>query len=145
MAHIQDRWYREVPDRDNARRRNCVPTARHGIGMRYKVRYVTPSGEERSKSFDGQLKAAKEWKVQREADLARGTYVDSRAGKILVREFSDEWLANLDVDEASRQDLEKRFRRRVLPYFGNRELGAIKPSELHSWDRWLRDEGLSDR
>jgi integrase len=146
MAHIQDRWYREIPDPANSRRKNRVPTTRHGIGMRYKVRYITPSGEERSKSFpDGQLKAAKEWKAQREADLARGTYVDPRSGKILVREFAAEWLANLDVNEASRQDLEKRFRRRIFPYFGNRELGATKPSELRSWDRWLRDEGLSDR
>ncbi len=146
MAHIQDRWYREVPHRDNSGHKKRVPTTRHGIGMRYKVRYITPSGEERSKSFpDGQLKAAKEWKAQQEADLARGTHVDPRAGKILLRDFAAEWLANLDVDEASRQDLEKRFRRRVLPYLGDKELGAIKASELRSWDRWLRDEGLSDR
>jgi hypothetical protein len=60
MAHIQDRWYREVPDPEHPRRRNRIPTARHGIGMRYKVRYLTPGGEERSRAFpDGQLKAAK--------------------------------------------------------------------------------------
>lgn len=146
MAHIQDRWYREVPDPANLRRKNRIPTARHGIGMRYKVRYLTPSGEERSRVFpDGQLKAAKEWKAQRETDLARGTYVDPRAGKLRLRDFAAEWLASLDVDESSRQNLEMRFRRRILPYFGNTELGAVKPSGLRSWDRWLRDEGLSDR
>ncbi len=146
MAHIQDRWYREVPDAENPRRKIRIPTARHGVGMRYKVRYLTPSGEERSRAFpDGQLKAAKEWKVQREADLARGTYVDPRAGRVRLRDFATEWLASLDVDESSRQNLEMRFRRRVLPYFGTTELGALKPSGLRSWDRWLRDEGLSER
>jgi hypothetical protein len=89
MAHIQDRWYREVPDAENPQRKNRLPTARHGIGMRYKVRYLTLGGEERSRTFpDGQLKAAKEWKAQREADLSRGTYVDPRAGKIRLRDFA---------------------------------------------------------
>lgn len=64
MAHIQDRWYREVPDPENPQRKKRIPTARHGIGMRYKVRYLAPTGEERSRAFpDGQLKAAKEWRA----------------------------------------------------------------------------------
>jgi integrase len=146
MAHIQDRWYREVPDPENPRRKKRIPTARHGVGMRYKVRYAIPSGEERSRAFpDGQLKAAKEWRAQREADLTRGTYVDPRAGKIRLRDFAASWLASLDVDESSRQNLEMRFRSRIFPYFANTELSAVKPSGLRTWDQWLRDEGLSER
>ena len=114
--------------------------------MRDTVRYRTPGAEERSRAFpDGQLKASKEWKAQREADLARGTYLDPRAGKVRLRDFAAQWLASLDVDELSRQNLEMRFRRRVVPYFGNTEVGAVKPSGLSSWVRWLRDEGLSER
>lgn len=146
MAHIQDRWYMQVPDPDDPEKTKRVPTSRHGKSLRYKVRWLTPDGEERSKSFpDGQLKAAREWKAKQEVDLARGSYVDPKAGKITVATFAKSWLADLDIDELSRQNMEMRFRKRIIPYLGQAQLGALKPSAVRNWDRILREEGLSDR
>lgn len=57
MGHIQDRWYKPAKDtkgnlRLNARGRPVLEkTELHGVGMRYKVRYLDPDGSERSKSF----------------------------------------------------------------------------------------------
>jgi integrase len=146
MAHVQDRWFKLVPDPDQPKKRKKVKTEQHGSGLRYRVRWLGPDGEERSKSFpDGQYKAALAYKAKQEVDLVSGTYVDPKAGKVTVAAFATEWLADLDVDEASREDLEMRFRRRVLPYFGKAEIGSVKPSAVRSWDRMLREDNLSDR
>ncbi|TDV52465.1 tyrosine-type recombinase/integrase [Actinophytocola oryzae] len=146
MAHIQDRWYKQVPDPVNPKKTKRIQTSQHGKGLRYKVRWLAPDGEERSKSFpDGQLKAARAWKAQQEVDLARGMYVDPKAGKITVATFAKSWLADLDVDELSLQNMEMRFRKRVIPYMGKTELAAVKPSVIRNWDRMLREDSLSDR
>lgn len=82
MAHIEDRWFRSVPDPDNPKKKRKVPTERNGVGARYRVRWLGPDGQERSKAFpDGQLKAAQAWKAQQEVDLVRGTYVDPKPAR----------------------------------------------------------------
>jgi integrase len=146
VAHIQDRWFTYAPDPNDPKKKKRIATGQNGKGLRYKVRWLGPDGEERSKSFpDGQLKAARDWKAQQEVDLARGTYVDPKAGKVTVAAFAKNWLADLDVDELSRQNMEMRFRKRVIPYMGKTEIGAVKPSAIRAWDRTLREANLSDR
>lgn len=146
MAHIEDRWFNYVPDPDRPKRKKRIPTARNGVGARYRVRWLGPDGQERSKSFpDGQLRAAQAWKANQEVDLIRGTYVDPKAGEITVKAFATSWLADLDIDELSREQMEMRFRSRVFPYLGAAQIGAVKPSAIRTWDRILRDADLSDR
>lgn len=146
MAHIQDRWYNEVPDPADPEKTKRVKTDQHGKGMRYKVRWLNPEGAERSKSFpNGQLKAARDFRSKQEVDMALGDYVDPKAGKVTVAAFAKSWLADLDVDELSRQNMEMRFRKRVTPYLGKSEIGRVKPSAIRTWDRLLREDGLSDR
>lgn len=152
MAHVQDRWFTieknedGSPVLDSRGRPKRAKTNNHGKGNRYRVRYIDPEGNERSQSFpDGQYKKAQEWKAQQEVDLSRGTYIDPRAGDVQVKDFAARWIADLDVDELSRQNLEMRFRKRVVPHLGNAEVGRVKPSTVRAWDRWLREEGLSDQ
>lgn len=146
MAHIEDRWYKSIPDPNDPKKTIRIKTDRYGIGGRYRVRWLDPDGEERSKTFpDGQYKAAANWKSKQEVDLLTGDYVDPKAGKITVEAFAKSWIADLDIDELSRQNLEMRFRKRVFPYFGKAGISAVKPSAIRTWDRMLRDDGLSDR
>jgi hypothetical protein len=58
MAHIQDRWYRPKREPEtgkiilNAKGKPVLEkTELYGNGLRHKVRYLDPDGEERSKSF----------------------------------------------------------------------------------------------
>ncbi|MEU4373128.1 tyrosine-type recombinase/integrase [Pseudonocardia alni] len=146
MAHVQDRWFRTEPDPENPRKSVRVPTPRHGQGHRYRARLEGPDGNEISKSFpDGQLKIAKDWLAKQQVDRALGVFVDPRAGKITVRSFATRWLADLDVDEMSREHLEMRFRSRILPHLGDLQLASVTPSTVRGWDRQLRDAGMSDR
>ncbi|UVS81708.1 site-specific integrase [Actinokineospora sp. UTMC 2448] len=146
MGHIQDRWFRKVPDPTNPKKVLRIPTDRNGIGKRYRARFIDPEGNERSESFsDGQYKLAQSWLAKQEVDVALGTFVDPAAGKISVEDFGTRWLADLDIDELSRQNMEMRFRKRVFPYLGRHALGGVKPSAVRTWDRMLREDGLSDR
>ncbi|MBV8540309.1 MAG: hypothetical protein JO266_08850 [Acidobacteria bacterium] len=66
MGHVQDRWYKEVLDPEASGKKIRVPTALHGKGLRYKVRYIDPDGQERSKSYpDKKLKDARAFFWQR--------------------------------------------------------------------------------
>ncbi len=146
MGHVQDRWFTVEPDPANPRKTVRVPTPRHGLGRRYKARMIGPEGNEISRTFaDGQLKIAKEWLARQQVDRALGTFVDPRAGKVTVASYAAGWLADLDVDELSREQMEMRFRARILPDLGRMEVAAVTPSVLRGWDRRLREDGLSDR
>ena len=58
MAHIEDRWWKTVRDADGRTERH--KTALYGKGLRYRVRYLTPEGAERSRSFPDRAKRAAE-------------------------------------------------------------------------------------
>ncbi|MDN5915486.1 MAG: site-specific integrase [Pseudonocardia sp.] len=146
MAHLQDRWYRTVPDPKRPGKTVKVPTARHGAGRRYKARLIGPDGNEISRTFaDGQQKVAKDWLAKQQVDVSAGAFIDPRAGKVTVASLAARWLADLDIDEMSREHLEMRFRSRILPDLGRMEIGAVTPSILRGWDRRLREDGLSER
>jgi integrase len=137
MAHVEDRWYRQ----DSGRR---VKTELYGQGLRYRVRYIGPDGRERSKSFPDREKGkADAFKSTVEADLLRGWYVDPDAGRIALRRFAEEWLAGQTLEETTREAMEGRFRVHVYPHLGDRELRAITPSVVRSWDRALQQKGLA--
>lgn len=94
---------------------------------------------------DGQLKIARDWLARQHVDNALGIFVDPRAGKVTVETFAKRWLADLDIDEMSREHLEMRFRSRILPDIGARQIASVSPSVIRSWDRGLREAGMSDR
>lgn len=82
MAHLQDRWYRTVPDPARPGKTKRVPTPRHGVGRRYKARLIGPDGNEISKTFaDGQQKIARAWLATQEVDLAAGSFIDPAPGR----------------------------------------------------------------
>lgn len=146
MSHIQDRWYTTRPDPERPGKTIREPSARHNRGLRYKARFIGPQGNEISKTFpDGQLRVAKDWLAQQTVDKALGVFIDPRAGKVTLREFASRWLADLDVDEMTREHLEMRFRSRILPHLGSMQLGSVTPSSIRTWDRRLREAGMSDR
>jgi hypothetical protein len=128
VAHIEDRWFKQ----EDGRR---VRTELYGKGQRYRVRYIGPDGRERSKSFPDREKGkAEAFKATLEADMLRGTYIDPDAGRMSLRTFATEWLAGQTLEETTREAMESRFRVHVYPHLGDKELRAISPSVVRSWD-----------
>lgn len=128
MGHVQDLWYSPGPDGEDR------PTARHGHGARWKARYLDPDGRERSKAFTRKAEA-ESFLVQAAADVLRGTYLDPDAGKISLRKYTAQWLKTRSWDPGTRQTLEHRFDKHVLPKLGDKRLDQLArhPSIISGW------------
>jgi integrase len=141
-GHIQDRWFKT--ETNTAGKTIRVKTDRHGSGMRYRARYVGPDGTEKSKSFpNGQKRLAEKWLSGIEADMARGQYIDPRAGRLTVRQHAERWLASLTMDPSTFVSTETRIRLHVLPHMGSRSLDSLRPIHIREWLRKLEDGGLA--
>lgn len=151
MADVDDRWYRQVRDPETGKlvfevdpdtgksKPVLEPSARHGKGKRYAARWRDDNRQQRTKVFDT-IRDARAWLVKVEGDLARGAYVDHKAGKIRLREHAERYLANQTTDPASQHQLRLRFRVHIIPALGGRELRALKPSVVQSWVAGLQTE-----
>ncbi|MEU8760920.1 site-specific integrase [Streptomyces sp. NPDC048659] len=128
-GHIQDRWYKAEtgPDGKSVR----VKTDRYGTGLRYRARYIGPDGTEKSKSFpDKQKRLAERWIAEIAADMARGTYVDPRAGRTTFKSYTDRWLQGLTSELSSQIEIERRLRLHALPVLGSRPLDSFRPQHI---------------
>jgi integrase len=131
MAFVEDRWFTE---KDGAKAR----TPRHGTGLRWRVRYMDPSGAEHSKSF--RVRAdAEAFLDTTAADVRRGTWIDPGAGKITLASFAGDWLAMQTFEPSTREAVEMRLRKHVYPVLGHHALGhlASRPSLVQAWLRGL--------
>jgi integrase len=136
MGHIEDRWYKTIKLEGGGTKR--VRTARYGTGMRYRVRYIAPDGQERSESFpDRAKKAAESFLSGVEADKQRGMYIDPAAGRKPFDEFAEAWLRTHSFDESSRESTEIRVRKHIIPFFGKGPISGIRPSTIREWDSQL--------
>ncbi|MFJ8105628.1 tyrosine-type recombinase/integrase [Streptomyces sp. NPDC096132] len=141
-GHIQDRWFKTETD-DNGKTVR-VKTDRHGTGMRYRARYVGPDGTEKSKSFpDGQKRLADKWLAQIEADMARGQYIDPKAGRTTFQQYAERWVAAQTTDVSTRAGTESRLRLHAYPHIGSRPLGSFQPEQIREWSRVLEGKGLA--
>lgn len=118
---------------------------------RWLVRYWTPDGEQRKQRFD-RATDARNFANSIEASKATGTFVDPRAGRILLSKWAKDWLESLRPDPGTGEgpikpktfaSYESLLRSRVLPTFGRRQLGSLRPSDVQAWVNKMQAEGLS--
>ena len=134
MAHIEDRWTVTGPDGQKAR------TARHGTGLRWRVRYLDPGGAERSKSF-ARKPDAERFLTATAAKVQDGTWSDPALGRLTLRRYAEEVYLPAQTSEATTQEaVELRFRLHILPVLGDRALGqlAAEPSVIRAWAAGLQ-------
>jgi integrase len=108
---------------------------------RYKVWWRLDDGSQGSQTF-GTRDAARDFKNDLLARLARGSWVDPRLGKqtfeTWAREWWEGWSANPDHSPRTLQAAEARLRRHLLPNLGHRQLRAITVSVVRQWQNELR-------
>lgn len=132
---VYDRWHKtERREVDGEVVRVKVPSADYGCARRWQVRWRDESGAQRKKNF-ARKAAAEDFDAQNTTDLARGDYVDPRAGKVRLKVYGRQWLAEQPFDNAStREATELRLRLHVFDDpIGDKELRALKPSTIRAW------------
>lgn len=108
-----------------------VASGRHGRGKRYRVRYIDPSGELRQQLFNLKTDADR-FDASMRADVARGDWVDPRAGRQTFREAAEHWRGNQVHADNTAKLVEMLFRRHVYPFLGGRPMVTIKRSDIQA-------------
>ncbi len=143
MGHVQDRWYRRVVD-PVTEEVTRVRTGLYGKGMRYKVRYIDPDGNEKSRMYpDKCKKQADDFLLGVESDKREGRYVDPGAGRIPFEEFAKKWMGAQTFDWTTRERVGSRLRTHFYPFFDKKGIGVIRPSDVQGWLRWLQERNVS--
>lgn len=119
MAHIQKLTYKSI-------RTGKTSTV-------WQARYGAPDGSERSKRFERKTDA-EEWIKANGADIARGLWVDPKAGRILFRVFANAWLdQRTDIRATTAAKWRGLLDRHILPAFGDLHLADVSPSQVRQW------------
>jgi len=101
--------------------------------IRWYVRYRTPEGEQRTKTFDRQVDA-KNYVTETEGSLLVGDFVDPRLAKVTLDEWADKWFANkkgLAPTTLSRYD--DILRKHIKPRWGKVPLNRIRHEDVQQW------------
>jgi integrase len=95
------------------------------------ARWRDPEGHQHKRTFPRRVDADR-FLTKLAAELLRGDYVDPN-DPLTLREYAESWRM-AQVHRASTQaHVETNLRRHVYPYFGQRRLATIRPSEIQSW------------
>lgn len=113
---------------------------RPGGGYRARWREF-PGGPQKSRQFQRKADAQRFLDVIR-GDLARGNYIDPDAGRILFKEYAEEWRAAQVHRRGTASSTESYLRLHAYPTLGNRPIAAIRRSEIQGWVK-DRSEALS--
>lgn len=108
-------------------------------GSRWRARWRTPDGGQRSRVFTRKADAVR-FLTSVEADKLTGAYVDPRAGRITFREYAEDWRSRQLWRESTMDRIESLLRNHLYPALGNMPLDAVRPSDL---DRLVK--GLTDK
>ncbi|MFF7763112.1 tyrosine-type recombinase/integrase [Streptomyces griseorubiginosus] len=139
MASVYDRWHLSRPKKGadlcaehSSKTRALVPSADHGKGKRWQVRWRDAAGEQQKENFAKRSQADTR-AATIEADLARGLYVDPAAGKESFRAVAERWRTNAVHRGGTASRVERALRLHIYPTFGDRPIVTIRPSEVQAW------------
>ncbi len=141
---VYDRWHRQDGDEPCAEhsrgRKKLYPSAVHGQGDRWQVRWYDDEGRQRKRNFrlkEGRNPAlhADAFSAQVSHQLDRGDYIDPDSGDITLREYAEDWRRHRVHDTVTARKLEARLRLHVYPAIGSRRMRelAARPSLVKEW------------
>lgn len=135
---VDDLWILKKKD-DNG---NRVPAQRHGRGMRYRVRWTDPeTGRPRTQSFVKKADADRH-DANVHADISQGRYIDPAAGRITVRDYSEQWMGQQIHAGSTEDKVERAFRLHVWPLLGEKPMDALRRGLVQAWVKDRSAEGV---
>lgn len=139
VASVYDRWHLSRPKKGakpcaehSSKTRTLVPSADHGKGKRWQVRWRDAAGEQQKENFAKRSQADNRADTIG-ADLARGLYVDPAAGKESFRAVAERWRTSAVHRDGTASRVERALRLHIYPTFADRPIVTIRPSEVQAW------------
>lgn len=134
---VADRWHLSRPP---AGAKKCsahrkVPSAEHGIGLRWQVRGTDDRGLPVKRNFEYE-DDAKNHDAGLKASVKAGTYVDDRAGRVTFREYAEEWRrTRRKQGYATAERVERSLRNHVYPVLGDVPMSLLgrRVSLVQQW------------
>jgi integrase len=152
---MPDRWHksRPQPGEPVCREHGKVPTAAHGQGDQYEVRWRDEHGVQHKRNFARKVgkdpeRHADAFEVKLKAELNAGTYVDPSSGDSPFEEYAESWRKARTHGETTGINVEHQFRlhvysspdnpgrtRRGGPAIGHHALRVLgkRPSLSQQW------------
>jgi integrase len=130
---VKDRWLR----------RDGQPSTRHGVGKRWRARYVDDHGREHSAMFDTK-KAAGVWLDKQTTALGTGTHVAPKDARLTVSQWCATWLDAYAVNRASTVRQARVHVKQIEAEVGHLPLSSLRPSQVKTWVAKLQADGLAD-
>lgn len=110
---------------------------------KWRARYRDPAGREHARHFERKLDAQR-WLAEVTTSVITGTYVDPKTARTTVAQWCETWMRGYEQKRASTVRQARVHVKRIVAHFGERPLGAVRPSEVREWTAALRAEGLAD-
>lgn len=99
----------------------------------YDVMLRRPDGTQYQRTFRTKREAER-WEAQQLADQSRNVWVDPTAGRILFKDYAEEWLRNRPHLRPRTLELYRsELKRHLLPAFGRTPINAITKREVRTW------------
>ncbi|MFN8037188.1 MAG: tyrosine-type recombinase/integrase [Acidimicrobiia bacterium] len=116
-------------------RRRTFRNVRKLPSGRYQARYLDASGHRhRAPRTFATVADANRWLSATEAEIARGAWVDPRAGTITFSEYADGWLASRPGLRPRTVELYRSLLdRHLIPALGDRQLGKLTGAVVRHW------------
>jgi integrase len=138
---VEDRWFKTVRGEDNSKA--TVPSGRHGVGMRWRARYVDDQGQEHNKMFRTKAEA-NSWLNEQTSAIQAGTHVAPRDARLTVAEWCDTWIEGYKVNRESTVRQARTHIKHIKAGMGDTPLVAVRPSAVKSWVAGLKAAGFED-
>jgi integrase len=110
------------------------------VGRRWRGCYRDPEGKKRS-MVHATRTDARNWALDREAEVRGGSYVDPRSGALTFAAWAERFLNDYRKDPERVDHVRRVLRLHVLPYFGDIPLRDLTPRTVQAWVHTLEDQG----
>ncbi|RAY15205.1 site-specific integrase [Actinomadura craniellae] len=121
-------------------------SARELPSGRWQARYRDPEGRRRTAPMTFKNKRdAVRWLTLKEAEIARGEWLDPDAGKTMVKDWSARWLASAgpSLKPKTRALYASLIKTQIEPAFGVLQVAEVRPIAVSEWVARMVGRGLS--
>jgi integrase len=115
-------------------------------GTKFKACYRDPSGAERSAGTYLSRRVAERAGQREEQRVREGRWHDSSLGAITFRDYVEKtWLPSKHIELTTRAAYQSNLDKHFFPFFGDRPMGRILPSNVQEWVTMATAQGLAPR